>query len=246
MQHMKQLSGVLILLGIIPAFIFAQSDNSEAVHGTFTDPRDNRTYKTVVIGNQTWMAENLAYLPSVSPPSMGSDSIPYYYVYDYHGTCDSTARLTHNYQTYGVLYNWPAAVISCPPGWHLPSNDEWNILVDYLINNGYNYDGTTSGNKVAKSLTTASGWFALSKKGAVGSDDYPSFQNKSGFSALPAGYRHQNNTFRSEGRFCAWWTKSDMRATMDWCRTLNYYSRELSGGGINKNAGFSVRCIKDD
>jgi len=246
MRHLKQLSCALILIGILPTGMFAQTENYQAVHGTFTDPRDHRTYKTVQIGNQTWMAENLAYLPAVNPPSMGSDTIPYFYVYNYHGTCDSTARLTHNYQTYGVLYNWPAAVISCPPGWHVPSDHEWTILVNYLIDHGYNYDGRTSGNKVAKSLATASGWAESSNQGAVGNDDYPSFQNKSGFSALPAGYRHDSNTFRSEGRFCAWWSNSDLRPTLDWCRTLNFYGAELYRGGINKNAGFSVRCIKDD
>ena len=86
---------------------------------------DGKTYKTVKIGNQWWMAENLAYLPSVGPYDIQSVINPMYYVYDYLGTNVNEAKATENYRTYGVLYNWPAAKSACPIGWHLPSDEEW-------------------------------------------------------------------------------------------------------------------------
>ncbi|MDD4178128.1 MAG: FISUMP domain-containing protein, partial [Bacteroidales bacterium] len=78
------------------------------------------------------MKENLAYLPNVSQPDDGSQTSPFYYVYGYEGFSVPEAKTTPNYQTYGVLYNWPAALTACPQGWHLPSDNEWTILTDYL------------------------------------------------------------------------------------------------------------------
>jgi len=83
---------------------------------TFTDSRDNTDYRYITIGTQTWMAENLRVLPSVSDPDDGSPDDPYYYVYDYYGTDVAAAEATENYKTYGVLYNWEAALTACPDG----------------------------------------------------------------------------------------------------------------------------------
>ena len=108
----------------------------------FTDARDGNTYNTIQIGSLCVMAENLAYLPSVSPPSSLSTIIPLYYVYGFLGSNVESAKATSNYQTYGVLYNYSAASAgeassnsvpsgvqgACPEGWHLPSDSEWNIL----------------------------------------------------------------------------------------------------------------------
>ncbi|MFA5229367.1 MAG: FISUMP domain-containing protein, partial [Candidatus Paceibacterota bacterium] len=83
------------------------------------------------------MAENQANLTSAVGPATvsedaGHETDPYYYVYGYDGTDVGAAKATANYLTYGVLYNWHAALTSCPPGWHLPSFDEWTVLTDYL------------------------------------------------------------------------------------------------------------------
>ncbi len=113
-------------------------DNPNNPKNTFTDSRDGNVYKFVKIGTQTWMAENLAYLPSVVGSATGSETTPYYYVYGYDGTSVTAAKATSNYTTYGVLYNWPAAMGGfsssssnpsgvqgvCPAGWHLPSEAE--------------------------------------------------------------------------------------------------------------------------
>ncbi len=94
--------------------------------------QDNRNYKVVKIGDQWWMAENLAWLPSVSPPSDGSDTSPSYYVYGFEGIDVAAAKLTANYNTFGVLYNWPSTLTSCPSDWHLPSDAEWQQLEMFL------------------------------------------------------------------------------------------------------------------
>ena len=127
----------------------------EATSGMFTDIRDNNIYEWVKIGNQIWMAENLAYLPSVSKfeylhyiNDLGES---HYYVYDYYDTIVSSAKATSNYETYGVLYNWDAAMDgafssssnpsgvqgACPDDWHLPSDAEWTELTDYIASDGY-------------------------------------------------------------------------------------------------------------
>jgi hypothetical protein len=123
----------------------SDSSSSSIVYCTIKDARDNQTYRIVTIGSQTWMAENLKYLPSVVGPGTGSKTTPHYYVYGYNGTNVTYAKATANYNTYGVLYNWPAAMNGtassttnpsgvqgvCPDGWHLPSDAEWTELTDY-------------------------------------------------------------------------------------------------------------------
>jgi len=79
---------------------------------SFIDSRDNKTYRTIRIGNQTWMAENLAY-----KPNSGN-----YWAYDN----DSI-----NLEKYGYLYDWHTANKVCPDGWHLPGDDEWTTLIDF-------------------------------------------------------------------------------------------------------------------
>ncbi|MFY0690217.1 MAG: BspA family leucine-rich repeat surface protein, partial [Cyclobacteriaceae bacterium] len=113
---------------------------------------DENDYSGVVIGTQVWMGENLATskyndgttIPKVTDNTAWSNlTTPGYAWYDN----DSAT----NAPTYGALYNWYAVETGelCPTGWHVPSDTEWTTLEDYLIANGYNYDGTTSGNKLA-------------------------------------------------------------------------------------------------
>ena len=83
----------------------------------FVDSRDGKVYKYTTIGNQTWMAENLAYLPEVCNVDEGCG----FYVYGYEGADLQLAKATENYHEYGVLYNYLSASDACPVGWHLPS-----------------------------------------------------------------------------------------------------------------------------
>ena len=224
---------------------FRTQQEQGPVFGSFSDSRDGHQYKTVTIGEQVWMAENLAYLHSVVGPATVSKTDPYYYVYDYYSTDVVAAKATTFYALYGVLYNWPAALTACPEGWHLPSDAEWTQLENYLIANGYNYDGSTEGNKIAKSMAANSGWTTSSYTGAVGNTDYPAYRNKSGFTALPGGYRDNNEPFYYFGNYGYWWSSTETDASYAWYRSL--YS-DLSGVirlKFSKDYGFSVRCLRD-
>lgn len=203
--------------------------------------RDNYNYPIVVIGTQTWMAENLKYLPSVVGSDTGSETEAYYYVNGYDGTSVDDAKATINYNTYGVLYNWIAAMNGktssdsnpsnvqgvCPDGWHLPSELEWTQLADYL---GGEF---VAGGKLKEKGTQH--WINLNE-GAT---------NESGFKALPAGYRWSNGTFGSIGYSSYWWSTTEYYTYYAVTRFVDYSSSHLTSINYNKEFGLSVRCIKD-
>lgn len=220
-MYTRYILGLLILF-IVISFKGISQESTETV----TDI-DGNVYKTVIIGDQVWMAENLAWLPSVSPPSEGSLTVPYYYVYDYNGTNVTEAKASSNYQTYGVLYNWPAAMEACPEGWHLPTDDEWDELTDYL-------GGTDiAGGKLKE--TGTSHWNAPN----VGAT------NETGFSALPGGYRQVHSTSDTIGYAGFWWSATHLNRGA-WDRTMSYNNRTFWWAiYFNKELGFSVRCVKD-
>jgi uncharacterized protein (TIGR02145 family) len=230
----------------------------EELTGTFVDTRDNKTYDWVKIGSQVWMSQNLAYLPAVSPPSTGSETAKHYYVYGYEGTNVSSAKATANYMTYGVLYNWPAAMNSaassdanpsgvqgvCPSGWHMPGDTEWTQLENYLIANGFNYDGTTTENKIGKSLAGNTNWNTTTTAGAIGNN--LSVNNRSGFSALPGGGRGQSSgIFVYVGEYGRWWSSTEQSSTNAWNRSLIYSNTSFDRYYALKAVGYSVRCVKD-
>lgn len=239
--------GILFLFFLFLLSYGCQKENeSPSIHGSFTDPRDGQTYETIQIGNQWWMAEDLAYLPSVSPSSQGSQTVPYYYVYEYQGTDVVTAKQQANYNTFGVLYNWPAALQACPIGWHLPSEAEWTKLENYLADNGHNYDGSKGGgrDKIAKSLASTTHWNTSTGIGDVGND--LSVNNSSGFSALPGGNRYYEwGSFNYIGNFGYWWSSTDLSTTNSWYRSLNFNHSNVVYSNGRKDYGLSVRCVRD-
>ena len=209
--------------------------------GSFTDARDNHTYKWVRIGNQSWMAENLAWLPGVSPSSEGSYTDPYYYVYGYEGSSVSSAKATSNYKDFGVLYNWETANISCPEGWRLPSDGEWSSLTDYLESNGYGYGG--SGNDIGKSLASTSGWTPYLAQGTIGNDQ--ASNNSSGFNAYPGGYRHVGDIFISLGYNANFWSSTPDGSPYAWYHYLSYGNGEMYRSSNSRGSGYSVRCLQN-
>lgn len=236
-----------------------------AESGTAVTDYDGNVYATVTIGSQTWMAENLK-----TTHYADGTPIPYVEGNINWGALTATDQAYCWYNddsisyasTYGALYTWPAAMKGtgnseaitsgiqgvCPDGWHVPSDEEWSALESYMILHGYNYDGTTSGNKIGKSLAATSEWFMASAEGAVGNSDYPNYRNQSGFSALPGGFRDSFgacNYIKSEGY---WWSATEYSKASSHYRLLAYYANSLLNFGplcFYKELGFSVRCVAD-
>ena len=154
---------------------------------------------------------------------------------------------TYKNSTYGAIYNWYAAGTGnlCPEGWHVPTDEEWTALENYLIAGGYNYDGTTSGNKLAKSLASLTGWDPSSNTGAVGNTDYGEKRNATGFTTLPGGYRDDDGTFHDVGRDGGWWSATEAGSSIAIDRFLYYSINYVYRGSFSKRNGFSVRCLKD-
>ncbi|HCY77677.1 MAG TPA: hypothetical protein DHV28_17330 [Ignavibacteriales bacterium] len=197
--------------------------------------RDGNNYPVVQIGDQIWMAKNLAYLPKVSPPSEGSYTEPYYYVYGYSGEDVNEAKAIVNYHTYGVLYNWSAALNACPNGWHLPTDDEWKQL-EMAIGMSQNevdevgWRGINEGLK----LRTTNGWGGKGN----GSDDF-------GFSGLPSGRRRIYGAFDNFEYSSSWWCSNEKDNNLAWYRYLGYHYPFIYRYISRKEVGHSIRCIKD-
>jgi len=214
----------------------------DGTSGYFIDPRDNHQYAVVKIGEQVWLAENLAYLPSVVDRQTRSVSTPYYYVYDYSGESVSGAMATSNYETYGVLYNVTAALTASPEGWHLPSDEEWTALNDYLEENGYGYWG--SGDETAKSVADNSGWMVDNALATAGSDQ--ATNNSTGFSLRPGGGLFWSGDFGQQGKTGYWWSSTPIEYSDSYyCRVLNYEYDKLDRQGFIEDAASSIRCLLD-
>ena len=168
---------------------------------SFTDPRDGRTYKTVKIGKQVWMAENLAF--------------------DYKGSFCYDNKL-ENADKYGLLYNWETAMKVAPPGWHLPSNEEWTELADYLGGN----------DKAGKKLKAVNAWNNDST-------------NEVGFTALPGGRRYTDGSFYDVGGYGFWWSSSPDGSSYAWRRRLSTGGSALDRFSGSRQSGFSVRLVRD-
>ncbi len=200
---------IIIFLALLGVAAFAQN--------AFTDKRDGKKYKTVKIGEQVWMAENLNYKMKNSVCYKGNSS---------------------NCQKYGVLYDWDMALKACPDGWHLPSDTEWQTLV--------NFTGDTE--FAGRDLKAKNGW-----------DKKSNGTNKYGFSALPGGSAGQSVAFGNAG--CdggCWWSSSTAESEgMEdgaFGRQMNYDhsddetdtdSYRVDRYYDTKEVMFSVRCVKD-
>ncbi|MCQ2104295.1 MAG: fibrobacter succinogenes major paralogous domain-containing protein [Fibrobacter sp.] len=216
--------------------------NPEITYGTMIDKRDNKTYKTVKIGTQVWMAENLNYADSIKTPSLKGNS----WCYDNKAeNCDVIGRLytwaaaidsialandSDNPQTcgYGKDCTLPAVVQGvCPSGWHLPINDEWQTL----------FASVGGEDKAGVALKSSSGWY----NNGNGTDAY-------GFFALPAGYRDNYGNFYYAGYIAFFWSASQvMNFSYDaYYMYLIYGNEDASMNRYSKGYGFSVRCLQNN
>ncbi|MCF8370239.1 MAG: PKD domain-containing protein [Bacteroidales bacterium] len=200
-------------------FITVESTDGHPCPEIPTFEYEGQTYNTVKIGDQCWMKENLNY-----ETSSGS------YCYD-----DDPV----NCETYGRLYIWnaimngesgsndvPSGVLGiCPSGWHIPSDAEWDVIVNYL-----------GGNNVAGG-----------KMKEVGYEHWENpnedADNSSGFTALPGGEKY--GTFNGLGSYGRWWSSTQFSPTQAWYRTMSGIWGGVYQDYTNKLKGFSLRCLKD-
>jgi uncharacterized protein (TIGR02145 family) len=211
---------------VLPSYL-----NPDLTYGSLAD-QDGNNYRTIQIGGQVWMAENLR-----SSTYSNGDPIP--------NVTDNTAwtQLTtgawahHNNDSqyenpYGKLYNWYAVADPrnvCPAGWHVPTDAEWANLTDYL-----------EGNFVAggKMKSTGTQYWDANNYGAT---------NTSGFSGLPGGYRlSTNGQFSAQlGNLGVWWSASESDEEAAWFRALGFNDEGVERLTGYKRSACSVRCLKD-
>ena len=170
---------------------------------------DGNVYSTVTIGTQIWMVENLKttkYNDGTSIPLVSDDTA--WFNLSTPGFCWYNNDAA-NKNIYGALYNWYTVNTNklAPTGWHVPTDAEWAMLENYLIANGYNYDGTTTGNKIAKSLAATTLWNTYTTVGTIGYD--LTKNNTSGFAGLPSGYRSYIGPFNYIGSNGYWWSSTE-------------------------------------
>lgn len=230
---------MLLMMTLVLVFTSScKKDSPDISYGSITDQSGN-TYKTVEIGTQTWMAENLAttrFNDNIAIPNVTGNSewtnltTPAYCWYDN----DETASKP----LYGALYNWYAVATGklCPAGWHVASDAEFKVLETYLGMTQAQADeklwrGTDQGSQ----LKSATGWEA----GENGS-------NSSGFSALPGGYRyHLDGLFNNVGELAYWWCSDENDPFLGNYRRINGNNDGIYRESTLKAAGKSVRCLKD-
>ena len=219
--------------------------------GDSTASCDGEPYQSIVYGTQEWTVENACHITY-------RDGTPIPEVTDQEEWENLTTGAWSYYENNSEnprLYNWYAVMgihdtdpntpnkEFAPQGWHVPSDDEWTTLENHLIANGYNYDGTTTENKIAKAMASTTGWESSEAAGATGNDQ--SSNNSSGFNAFPGGDRNYDGSFNFEGSDAFFWSSSESSAASAWYRNLSYDSSNLSRYGNFKRFGFSVRFVRD-
>ena len=256
MKKRKQFIQLLSIAVLLLAFATA-CDKTDDPGGDFPSAgtvkdADGNKYNTVKIGNQVWMVENLKttkYNDGTPIPNV-TDNLEWANLTT--GAYCNYDNLESNAATYGRLYNWYAVNTGklAPAGWHVPTDDDWTILENYLIANGYNYDGTKDVDKIAKSLCAKTNWELSDEAGTPGA--VPENNNSSGFTALPGGLRYGAGGFVGIGKYGHWWSSTEYLENTAYGRSLDYnYEGLLRGSNLNysysdfKENGFSVRLVRD-
>jgi uncharacterized protein (TIGR02145 family) len=211
--------------------------NPDLVYGSMTDQEGN-VYKTIIIGTQEWMAENLKtsiYRNGDAITTALSDAVwnnTEYTQIGAYATYDNNLRYAC---PYGKLYNWFACVDErnlCPVGWHVPSDDEWTLLTDYL--GGW----TIAGGKMKTTGTaeTSTGLWISPNSGAT---------NSSGFSGVPSGRKGEGGEYVDMEMSAVWWSATEVYSGVAWGRRLYSNYESAVPADFYEHNGFSVRCIKD-
>jgi uncharacterized protein (TIGR02145 family) len=229
---MKHNTGIWKYFSVLLAWLVAFGCGKEDVTPPTVSDIDGNTYHMVTIGTQTWMVENLRttrYNDGASITNVMEDTTWEYLTTPAWCTYNNTTNIA-NIHAYGRLYNWYAVNTGklAPKGWHVPSNEEWNVLLDYLGGD------SIAGDKLKEA--GADHW--------QGPNPYAT--NESGFTALPGGWRYfHDGSFNYFGEEGCWWSSSDYSASGASYLALFYNESKVYLWGYNKSFGYSVRCLRD-
>ena len=236
----------IILIGFV--FVFGISNSQKS--GTFTDARDGKVYKTVVIGTQMWMAENLNITTFINGDTIPEAKTNEDWTRAYRNGTPASCYFendSNNQKTMGKLYNFN--VISdlrgfAPIGWHIPNDEEWEVLINYLggknfaCNKMKSVNGEVTYVDSYREMMLQNGMSLPPAKDQNGN-------NSSGFSAIPSGWRDVYGDFMPSLGSNSFWSKSDLNNS-----NLAYYWNLGNDNIITKyeyakGRGFPIRCVKD-
>jgi uncharacterized protein (TIGR02145 family) len=205
--------------------------NPALTYGTMTDLEGNE-YKTITIGTQTWMVENLRtakYRDGTEIPNV-TDNMEWVYLTTGAYCNYQNTKRADSIATYGMLYNWYAvndAHNIAPTGWHVATDAEWTTLTTYLGGE------SVTGGKLKEIGTTH---WASPNAGAT---------NQTGFTALPSGFRLIDGSFSNMDYYGYWWSATEYNTYRAWRHNaytnFGYFYRDYS----QKENGYSVRCVRD-
>jgi len=200
--------------------------NPDLVYGTVTDI-DGNIYKTIIIGSQTWMAENL----KVTRLNDGT-LIPFVPVTTTWSALSTSGYCWYNNDSiaYGALYNCYTVDSNdlCPQGWHVPDSEEWSVMINFL--GGENI----AGGKLKETGTTH---WSVPNFGAT---------NESGFTALAGGYRSSAGVYKSIQQKGFLWSSTEHTSDHAYYYIMSYSYSNIDMNNSNKKNAFSVRCVKDN
>jgi uncharacterized protein (TIGR02145 family)/uncharacterized repeat protein (TIGR02543 family) len=206
------------------------------------DARDGKSYATVQLGDQCWMAESLNYGTMImGNQAMTDNEIVEKYCYN---------NDESNCTIYGALYQWnemmqyattPGAQGICPEGWHIPTDAEWTALTNY-VSSQPEYLCNSNTTYIAKALASTTYWYTSTTSCSIGRT--LSANNDTGFTGLPAGFRATNGTFNNLNGSLDFWSSTEQLSTTAMRRYLYFSYRDVAANPTEKTKGASVRCVR--
>ena len=238
-----------LLFVFVQSLIYAQGEQRYA-DGSASD-QDGNTFEWINYGTQDWAIENaevVTYRDGTEIPQVTDNTA-------WSNLTTGAWCYYDNDLTKGKLYNWYAVMgihdndpntpnkEFAPNGWRVPTDANRTTIQNYLIANGYNSDGTTSGNKIGKSMASTTGW--MNSTQALGPGNDQSLNNNSGFNAFPEGSRYSDGWFDQEGVYANFWSSSEDDIIDAWSFDVNNDHYFLGSDYQNKRFGHSVRFVRD-
>jgi uncharacterized protein (TIGR02145 family) len=222
----------------------ANVHNPDLTYGTMTDQEGN-VYKTIIIGTQEWMAENLNTSIYRNGDAISTNLGNPQWISTVSGAWAYYNDDVSNACPYGKLYNWASVLDSrniCPAGWHVPSDGEWSTVInvlDPIANGGVNSPNVVGiAMKSSGSLQGGNGYWNISGSNITG-------ENSCGFSGLPGGYRGNDGNYYFLDYHGYWWSSTSYSNDSAWFRSLSHNLNNVDRSNIDVHVGFSVRCLRD-